>query len=52
MGAPAKLAGFAVILLLAFGASFGLGRAVGPVGDDPAPATPVTTTGTEHGGHP
>ncbi len=52
MGAPAKLAGFAVILVAAFGAAFGLGRAIGPVGDDPAPAVPVTTTQAEHGGHP
>lgn len=52
MNAPAKLAGFAVILLAAFGAAFGLGRAVGPNDADPAP-TPTTTTTitTEHGGH-
>jgi hypothetical protein len=54
VGAPAKLAGFAVIALAAFGAAFGVGRAVGPVGDDPAPApsAATTTTDPDHGGHP
>ncbi len=53
MGVPAKLAGFAVILLATFGAAFGIGRAVGPVGDDPAPAgTTPTTVPMDHGGHP
>jgi hypothetical protein len=50
---PAKLAGFAVVLLVTFGAAFGVGRAVGPAGDDPAP-TPAATTSTtvpDHGGH-
>jgi len=50
----AKLAGFAAILIVTFGAAFGVGRAVGPVGDDdpPAPATATTTTTQpEHGGH-
>ncbi|WP_421121482.1 hypothetical protein ACE2AJ_09090 [Aquihabitans daechungensis] len=54
MSAPAKLAGFAVILLATFGAAFGIGRAVGPVGDDrpSAPATTTTTTTAPgHGGH-
>jgi hypothetical protein len=55
MGVPAKLAGFAVLLLAAFGAAYGVGRAVGPVGDapTPAPGAPVTTTmAPDHGGHP
>lgn len=52
MGAPAKLAGFAVVLLAAFGAAFGVGRSVGPIGEaDPAPAPVTTTTTTDHGGH-
>jgi hypothetical protein len=55
VGVPAKLAGFAVLLLATFGAAYGVGRAVGPVGDapTPAPAAPVTTTmAPDHGGHP
>ncbi len=53
MGTTAKLAGFAVALIAVFGAAYGVGRAVGPIDDDPAP-TPVvttTTTMTTHGGH-
>lgn len=53
MNAPTKLATFAVGLLLAFGAAFGVGRAVGPIGesDDPAPSAP--TEAVDHdGGHP
>ena len=40
-----RLAAFGVALVAVFGAAFGLGRAVGPVGstDDPAP---------EHRDHP
>lgn len=53
---PAKLAGFAVVLLATFGAAFGVGRAVGPIGDetDPAPMDMgTTTTAPGHdGGHP
>jgi hypothetical protein len=50
---PAKLAGFAVLLLASFGAAFGVGRAVGPIGDDPMPAPAATTTTSvpQHGGH-
>jgi hypothetical protein len=33
---PARLASFAVVLVVVFGAAFGLGTAVGPI--DPAPA--------------
>ena len=56
MGVTAKLAGFAVILIATFGAAFGVGRAIGPVGDDssPVPVTDTTTTSTTvpgHGGH-
>lgn len=48
---PARLAGFALVLALSFGAAFGLGRAVGPVERD-APAADHGTTGGEHGaGH-
>lgn len=32
---PFRLAAFAVGTLAAFGAAFGVGRAVGPIGDDP-----------------
>ena len=54
----AKLAAFAVGALAAFGAAFGLGRAVGPIGDDgpahPAHAEQTTTTGPAdpHAGQP
>jgi hypothetical protein len=50
---PAKLAGFAVLLLATFGAAFGVGRAVGPVGDgaDTIVTTTTTTTVPIHGGH-
>ena len=51
MNVPTKLAGFAVILLATFGAAFGVGRAVGPVGNDPTPGSTVTTTNPTHGGH-
>ena len=55
MSIPVKLAGFALVLLATFGASFGIGRAVGPVGDDSAPAPTRTATTTtmvkDHGGH-
>ena len=38
MGTAPKLAAFAVALLAAFGATFGLGRAVGPIEEpDPVP---------------
>lgn len=56
MGVAAKLAGFAAILLVTFGAAFGIGRSAGPVGGDPA-AVPVTSPSTtttmpmEQGGH-
>jgi hypothetical protein len=48
-----KLAGFAAVLALAFGAAFGIGRAVGPIGDDrpAAPSVPVTEP-THDEGHP
>ncbi|HWJ63771.1 MAG TPA: hypothetical protein VNS19_17485 [Acidimicrobiales bacterium] len=55
MNPAAKLAGFAVVLLASFGAAFGIGRAVGPIGDDPEPPAPAVTTTTTmpgHGGHP
>ena len=51
MSTVARLAAFAVALLACFGAAFGVGRAVGPVGDGaPAPAA-TTTTLPGHGGH-
>ena len=52
MAVPVRLAVFAVGLVAAFGAAFGIGRAVGPVGDDqPAPGV-TTTVPMEHGEHP
>ncbi|MCU1371609.1 MAG: hypothetical protein JWO77_2803 [Ilumatobacteraceae bacterium] len=55
MSVSVKLAGFALGLVAVFGASFGLGRAVGPVGGEPAPPPAATTTSTTtapgHGGH-
>ncbi len=51
-----RLAAFAVGLVAAFGAAFGLGRAVGPVGsDDRPPAEAPAVTATTHpadGTHP
>jgi hypothetical protein len=49
---PVRLAVFDVGLLAAFGAAFGIGRTVGPVGDDqPAPGV-TTTVPVDHGEHP
>ncbi|MBK6855777.1 MAG: hypothetical protein IPG97_04260 [Microthrixaceae bacterium] len=42
-----RLAAFAVVLVMIFGAGFGLGRAVGPVGTDPSP-TGRHPAGVEH----
>lgn len=39
MTAAARLAGFAVVLAAALGGGAALGAAVGPINDDPAPAT-------------
>lgn len=60
MSVPAKLAAFAVVLVLSFGAAYGVGAAVGPIEDDPPDgahtpaATTVTTAATmtdaDHGG--
>jgi hypothetical protein len=47
---PARLGAFVVVVVVAFAAAFGVGRAVGPVGDDPAPS-PATTAPTPDG-HP
>ncbi len=44
----ATLAAFAVGLVAVFALSFAVGRQVGPVDDDPAPA--VTATTVDHGG--
>lgn len=53
MGTAAKLTSFAVALVAVFGAAFGVGRAVGPLDDEPTspPAVATTTTMTTHGGH-
>ena len=57
MSVPVKLAAFAVVLALSFGAAYGVGAAVGPIEDDPSDAahTPAATTGgtmtdADHGG--
>jgi hypothetical protein len=55
-----RLAAFAVGLLAAFGAAFGLGRAVGPTDSNPPASPSVTTTsltpaadaGHGHGANP
>jgi hypothetical protein len=53
---PAKLGGYALILLAVLAGGFGLGRAIGDDGDgrqDPARHRPAThTPATEHGPHP
>ena len=46
----ARLVAFALALVLVFGAAFGLGRAVGPVGDDAPPAH--SEMDMDHGGDP
>ncbi|WP_426574379.1 hypothetical protein [Aquihabitans sp. McL0605] len=54
MAVTVRLAIFSVALLVAFGAAFGLGRAVGPIGGDAStPGPSVTTTmPMDHGSHP
>jgi hypothetical protein len=47
---PARLGAFAVGVMVVFVAAFGLGRAVGPVGDDP-PSTTSTTAPSSTDGH-
>ncbi|MFG2893951.1 hypothetical protein [Streptomyces sp. NPDC048248] len=53
---PAKLGGYALILLVVLAGGFGLGRAIGDDGDGrqaPAPHRPATPApATEHGRHP
>jgi hypothetical protein len=46
MSVPAKLAAFAVVLVLSFGAAYAVGAAVGPIEDTPSDGghTPTTTT--------
>lgn len=57
MSTASRLSLFAAGLVVAFAAAFGVGRAVGPVGDDD-PAPPTTTAPIEqvgdpdHGEHP
>ena len=52
MDAPAKVAAFAVGLVVAFGAAFGVGRAVGPLGEDRPPAAVTDHGDMDMGGHP
>ena len=51
----AKLAGFALGVVAAFGVGLGIGAAVGPIADDSPPTHHDTTTSTtvppEHGAH-
>jgi hypothetical protein len=50
MSVSARLATFAVVVVAAFGAAFGLGRAVGPIGEgDPMPV-PADAPANDHGG--
>ena len=53
MNVAAKLASFGAALVVTFAIAFGVGRAVGPVGDDgPTPSSTTTTTiDPNHGGH-
>ena len=47
LGVVAKLAGFALGVVVAFGVGLGIGAAVGPVGEGAAPAhhgTPASST--------
>jgi hypothetical protein len=49
---PARLAAFAAVLAITFGAAYAAGAAVGPVGGgDPVPATTTSVPGG-HGSHP
>lgn len=54
MNVPAKLAAFAVVLVVGFGAAFAVGAAVGPIDDGPTTAVEDpghgSAPGTGHGG--
>lgn len=43
MNAPQRIAAFIIGLLAVFGASFGIGAAVGPITDGPGPNNPKHT---------
>jgi len=47
----ARLGAFAAIVVVAFGAAFALGAAVGPDGDENPTSTTSTTVAVDHGGH-
>jgi hypothetical protein len=49
----ARLAGFLAAVVVVFGLAFGVGRAVGPVGETPTPSTdhPTTVTSSPMTGH-
>lgn len=53
MNAGTRLAAFGVGALALFGAAFGVGRAIGPIGAEPAPhgADHPSSTTTHPGGH-
>ena len=52
MKVATKLASFGVALVATFAIAFGVGQAVGPVGEDsPTPASTTTTVDPNHGGH-
>lgn len=50
MTAPARIGAFVAGLVVAFGAAFGIGAAVGPWDENPAP-THGTSTEVNHDGH-
>jgi hypothetical protein len=52
MDTGARLALFATGLVLAFGAAFGLGRAIGAVGEADPAVRQVAPTTVHEGGHP
>ena len=54
MNVPLKLAAFGAALVATFAISYGVGNAVGPVGDNPpAPSTATTTSMVmNQGAHP
>jgi len=48
---PTRLAAFLIGLIALFGAAFGVGRAVGPIGSDQSTSDPSSSTSTTTIGH-